>query len=233
MPAKPASQPKLAIAGETTNRKVGAGQVYVTHASQGSCPASCPFIGSGCYAENGPQGFVTRRLNRAQADAGADALAIAQAEADAIRALPDASKPLRLHVVGDCASDDAALMVSDAVGDRTAWTYTHAWRDVQRAAWRKVSVLASCETDAEAAQAASKGYATARVVRSFPEGKPQRTDNGFLPVPCPEQTGKAASCADCRLCWDDDNLRSKRLTILFAAHGATRKVAAALEGRGA
>ena len=58
----------LARAIETTeNSKTG--PVSVTYAAQGSCPDECVFKGSGCYAETGPTGIITNRLNKQSGDA--------------------------------------------------------------------------------------------------------------------------------------------------------------------
>src|SRR5262245_51876429 len=87
--------PPAAVAVETSdNRKLG--PVSATYASQASCPRSCPWFGSGCYAETGHVGHTTRRLNRS---AVRGPLAVARAEARAIDRLT-ADRLLRLHVVG-------------------------------------------------------------------------------------------------------------------------------------
>ena len=79
----PAAPPSPVTTIETSdNRKLGA--VSATYASQSSCPRSCPWFGKGCYAEHGPVGFTTRRLNRSTARS---AVRIAEAEARAIDGL--------------------------------------------------------------------------------------------------------------------------------------------------
>src|SRR3954468_7603539 len=139
--------------------------VSTTSAAQWACPDTCPFMASGCYAESGPMAFTTRRLNAAGENSPE---AIALVEAAAIRRL-SGRNPLRLHLVGDCKTDEAARIVSTAAAEHTAkhdrpvWTYTHAWREVERASWQSVSVLASCETEADVAAAVERGYATAIV----------------------------------------------------------------------
>lgn len=185
----------LALAtAHSINEKLGrAGTTYV---EQRSCPTDCVFFdGGGCYAEDGPVGkFITAPLNRAallestgitESTGVTDSLdsldsldvRIAKAEADAIDALPDheiKGLPLRLHTVGDCATDEAARIVAAAAeryrarGGGPVWTYTHAWRIVCREAWgQSVSVLASCETGEDVFLAHSRGYATAMVVEEF------------------------------------------------------------------
>ena len=223
----------LAIAVKKTgNTKVG--DVAVTHAAQESCPTSCTFLGSGCYAETGQQKWVTRRLNKAAT--GATPRQIALAEAEAIRKL-NGKKPLRLHVVGDCRTTEAARIVAKAADeyrakhDQPVWTYTHAWRTVPREAWGNVSVLASCETPADVAQAKDRGYATAIVVESFASER-RHAIGPVDAIPCVEQT-RGVTCDNCRLCFDDDYLRKSGRTIAFKGHGIMSLVFKALQRRNA
>ena len=221
----------LAIAvKKTANRKVG--NVAVTHASQASCPPDCCFLGSGCYAESGPQGWVTKRLNKAAL--GATPVEVAHAEAAEIRKLTG-KLPLRLHVVGDCPDAESARIVSAAADEyrekhgQPVWTYTHAWRTVPREAWGKVSVLASCETPVDVEIAKERGYATAIVVPEFPSKKRFQFASVDA-IPCVEQT-KGVQCDECRLCFNDDYLRASSRTIAFKGHGIMSLVFKALKGR--
>lgn len=212
---------KAATATERSrNSKLGDGKCSATSASQHSCDAACPFRDNGCYAEDGPQGWTTRRLNKSEVT---DPIAIAQEEADAIEKLTG-KRPLRLHVVGDSPNDEAAAIVANAVKayklkhNQKAWTYTHAWRTVNRASWGVVSVLASCEKPEQVLEARAKGFATAMVVEQFASEKLYVQD-GIKLLPCPQQTGKAPDCAQCKLCFDDTRLFQSGLTIAFEAHG--------------
>jgi hypothetical protein len=220
----PSGQP-AAIAVETsTNAKLG--PVSATYASQASCPSSCPWFERGCYAESGPTGFTTRRLNRS---ALRGALRIARAEARAIDAL-NGDRLLRLHVVGDARTNAAARELGvaarryAALGNaphrgKKVWTYTHAWRTVARASWGNVvSVLASVETVRQARAAMAQGYAAAVVVAAFEQQSAYQI-NGTTLVPCPYQT-RGVTCRDCGLCRDDERLRSAGLVIAFEAHGS-------------
>lgn len=228
--------PALAIAKNPSgNAKLG--DAATTHAAQASCPDSCVFKdGGGCYAETGRQGmFITRRLN--EAAAGASALEVALAEADAIDDLDVVpGRPMRLHTVGDCPTDETARVVSLAAeryvdrGGGPVWTYTHAWRDVARESWGRVSVLASCETAADVAEAKARGYATSMVVAEFPRSS-RYTVDGISVVPCPAMTRDVA-CSDCRLCFRDDRRAETDVTIGFEIHGipyAKRQARIALE----
>ena len=205
------------------NRKLGA--VSATYASQASCPRSCPWFGQGCYAEQGPTGFTTRRLSRSTER---NALRIAKAEAQAIDRLTG-DRLLRLHVVGDARTDSAARVLSAAAQRYSArenaprrgkkvWTYTHSWRTVSRHSWGgAVSVLASVETVRDAREAMAQGYAAAVVVAAFEKDSAYQVD-GTTVIPCPNQT-RGVTCRDCGLCRDDERLRASGLVIAFEAHG--------------
>lgn len=206
------------------------GPCSVTYASQGSCP-QCPFLNSGCYAEYGPIGIITRRLNNS-GTATAEEIALEEASAiDRLRGL----RPLRLHAVGDCRTDAAAKIVARAVyryrkrgmGQRV-WTYTHAWRKVKRKSWGEVSVLASCERVGQIEDARARGYATALTVGTF-ASRATYLIEGEKVIPCPAQT-RDVTCVDCKLCWDDDRLLRSELTIGFELHGSGRRRALDLIG---
>ena len=149
-------------------------------------------------------GWTTAKLNRSTAT---DPVAIATEEAKAIATL-SGTRPLRLHVVGDCTSDQTARILAGAVRkyqrvtNQPAWSYSHAWRDIKRKSFGPISVLASGESTQQVKLARAKGYATAMVVDRFQDTKAFSID-GVKVVPCPQQTGKTDSCRTCRLCWDD------------------------------
>jgi hypothetical protein len=203
------------------------GEVSATYASQETCPSSCPFQGSGCYAESGPMAIHTKRLNTAAK--GQSLQTLADNEALAIRELSGV-RPLRLHVVGDCTTDAGASTVSAAASEyrakhgQSVWSYTHAWRNVSRQSWRDVSVLASCETIADTKDAMAKGFGAAIVVEYHDTASAKVVD-GVRVIPCPQQTGKAANCLSCKLCMNADRLRDTGAVIAFATHGSGVKKA--------
>lgn len=206
-----------------SGRKLGIASA--TYASQRSCPSSCPLRGQGCYAEQGPLGIHTRRLNAS--DPSADPDTIAHVEAEKIREIVSGRYDLRLHVVGDATTESGASILAEASGKvlrkkRRAWTYTHAWEMVDRASWGGVSVLASAETAEQVEDAHEKGYATALIVPEFQERKLYRAD-GLSLLPCPNQAiSKNITCSDCNLCKDDRRLHAKGITIAFEAHGSRK-----------
>ena len=210
---------------KSKNEKIGI--TSATYVSQQSCPSSCRLRTKGCYANYHLVGLTTRRLNEQAADL--DAVTLAENEASAIRSLTG-KRPLRLHVVGDCSTDAAARIVSNAADEYRAkdnapvWAYTHAWRDVARESWNGVSVLASCESVAEVKEAMAKGYGTAMVVAEH-SGHAAKAVDGIKMLPCPSQTGKSESCVTCKLCFDADRLRETSTVICFEVHGAGWKQA--------
>ncbi len=218
----------VAIAVEKSgNSKIGV--VSATYVSQASCPTTCKFQGSGCYAESGMTAFTTRRLNESHLT---DANEIAHAEALEIAKLTG-RYPLRVHVVGDARTDNAARILSIAMSKHQqkhgmpAWTYTHAWRTVRRTSWGNANVQASCETAEDVVHANYRGYATALVVDRFESDKAYTTADGSKIIPCPQQTGRAKTCDDCRLCMNGlESRRAKGVSIGFAVHGGQHKLAA-------
>ncbi len=218
----------VSIVARTANKKVG--RVAATYTAQATCPATCPFLRKGCYANTGAIGFTTGQRN-GYADS-TRMLDVIREEADGIRALAEyvtsgkrrIRRDLRVHVVGDSPTDAAAQITGSAmveygeVTGKQAWTYTHAWRTVQRASWGKASVLASTESVADAVQAMREGYGAVVVTDYHPaDGKAYVVD-GVKVVPCPNQT-RGVQCVDCRLCFNADGMRERNTVIAFAAHG--------------
>jgi len=132
-------------------------------------------------------------------------------------------RTLRLHVSGDVKTDAAARLLAKAARQwrGTVYTYTHSWRQVKRISWGYISVLASCESVAQAAEAWELGYAASVIV---PEHK---TDKAYMVgdmkvIPCPQQT-REVTCERCGLCMKEEMLHDQKAVIAFAAHGAGKK----------
>ncbi len=199
------------------------GPVSCTYAPIQSCPETCPFLDSGCYAQHGHSGIHLRRMNKVAAQQKKTRpIDIAREEAKAIRNLKG-ERPLRLHIVGDCKTPRAAKIVSSAAEEykersgKGVWTYTHAWKDIPREKWGNVSVLASCETIADAKYAMERGYA-ASMVRAKPFERPF-SFQGVDMVPCLELT-KGIKCDKCKLCMHDTTLRDNKKVVCFFPHGS-------------
>lgn len=224
-PMSTSTSPGIIAVSRSENAKLGT--VAATYVAQQSCPVSCILRGSGCYAETGATGFHTRRINRAALATKMTVRQLARNEARAIDGLAG-SLPLRLHVVGDSTTNEAASMVSQSAaryrarGGSPVWAYTHSWRTVRRTSWGKVSVLASCESTEDARLAMSLGYGAAIVVDRHAGDKAAMRD-GLRLVPCPQQTGRARDCVSCGLCFHADRLRDAGTVIAFEAHGGRSK----------
>ena len=204
-----------------------AGDVAATYAPIAqTCPVSCPLRNNGCYAQSGNVGFKVRRTEEYSEGMNGDTVATLEGDEIAdMAAHAPASHAMRIHVSGDATSDYRAQQMARGahVWAGPVWSYTHAWPEVARKSWGRVSVLASCETLSQVILAAAKGYAAALVVASHPEnGRAFTAPGGVKVIPCPSQT-RGVSCTDCRLCWNDKLLLAQGACISFAAHGATKK----------
>jgi len=213
---------------DSKNTKIGrAAATYASIAS--TCPPTCPLKGEGCYAQTGHVGFTVRRLD----NDGACAEDAALYEASLIARGPGAGGrglPLRLHVSGDARLPVAAELLGRAArawrakGGGPVWTYTHAWRDVPRAAWgSSVGVLASVESTVDGRAAQARGYVPAVVVDKHPPTGRAYDKDGVKWIPCPNQTRSDVTCTSCRLCFDTEKLAAMGAGIAFAAHGAGTK----------
>lgn len=203
------------------NRKLSTdNKVNATYVSQATCPSTCPFKNSGCYAEFGDMLYATRRLNAAKQQ---NPTRVARIEAALIKN-STARFPLRLHVVGDCANRKSAAILAEASAEYSSkhnqivWTYTHN-RTIPREFWGNISVLRSCSTIRQAETAINAGFAAALIVPKFKSEKRYYLGRGLYGIPCPKQTHKSASCVDCKLCFKDMALKDRKNVILFAAHG--------------
>lgn len=193
------------------NRKLGGSSA--TYAGLQACDVSCP-LGDVCYAKKAFGGITFRRLTDMNASARETALEEA-AEID----LLNARRPLRIHVSGDCKTEEAAEIVAAAVErwekrtGQKSWAYTHSWANVPRSAWGTVNVRASLETAEQIPLAKANGYTAFAIVQdTFASEKAYDVADGHKAVPCPEQTKKAASCVECGLCFKTDK------SIIFRKH---------------
>lgn len=192
------------------NKKLGG--TATTYAHGDSCPDSCAFKGQGCYGEHGPMSWTIKKLE------GGTPEQIARAEAEGIRNI---KKPLRLHSYGDCKTPEAARILAEACKrNNNVWTYTHAWREIERADWGNIKVFASCENITDAKAAIARGYLPALVIDEHKTDKVFSVD-GIEFIPCPEQTGRSESCMTCRLCWTEKHGKG----IAFAVHGMQKNKA--------
>lgn len=194
-----------------------------------TCPESCALKNNGCYAQDGNVGIHNNRLDRLMAAKKLSAYDIVRMEAREITRCGKSAdgKALRLHVSGDARTNASAKLLGIAAEswDGKVYSYTHAWREVERASWGRVSILASCENLEQVSQAHARGYAASLVVANHPDDGKAFTIDGIKQIPCPAQTRDDVNCESCKLCMDDQKLLDMKACITFAAHGASRKKA--------
>ena len=254
---------RLAIATQRSGN-IKTGKVVATYAPFASCPTSCAFHPTkegGCYANQGAiaRPNVAGELDHKVERMGASLSDIARQEANAIDNIyqRDAKGyPMRLHVKGDAKTVEYANILGEASARYRArnggpvWAYTHAWRDVPRAAWGPaVSVLESLETDSQALEARARGYAPALVIEAkvFKERTAEgihnwKGESGITWLACPAQTngynkktGTGRQCYNenpqnaCTLCFRAEKLFERGYGICFSAHGPTNQIAKALK----
>lgn len=200
-----------------------------THVSiEATCPGSCVFKNSGCYAQ---AGMVVQRLDRGAKVMNLSGVEVIEMEAMAIdgmfaRGVPQdgarGGRDLRLHVSGDVSSAVSARMLAAAAkrwqarGGGEVWTYTHRWREIPHEDWGPIRALASVETMRNARVAQIHGYAAALTVSDL-DGDQARLVQGLRIVPCLAQT-RGKTCATCRLCFAP-NLAERGVVVEFAVHG--------------
>ena len=212
---------KLVI-GVEKSRNSKTGLVAATYAPIHSCPKTCVFLNSGCYAQGGNTGIHLSQMNKvANQTKKTKPVDIARSEAARIREM-SGELPLRLHIVGDCKTAKAATIISNAANvysrknNQKVWTYTHSWKNIPREKWGNISVLASCETLKEVEHAIKRGYAASIVrLKEFDE---EFDYKGFRMVPCSELT-RGIKCDKCRKCLDDKALLRENKVICFFPHG--------------
>jgi hypothetical protein len=215
---------------KSKNSKLGA-NISATYASiEKTCPDSCGLKGKGCYAQTGYVGITNARLNKS---GQSDPSRIAREEAILIDQSFDSKsaggKIIRLHVSGDSRTRKGTTYLANAAkrflqkGGEFVYSYTHAWKTVPRKFWGKVSIMASCDSFADANLAMKSGYAPTTVVQKFPSTKAFTVPGSSVTwIPCPSQTIDR-TCSQCKLCMRADYLHSKQMGIAFEAHGSSKK----------
>jgi hypothetical protein len=207
---------------------------------QKTCSNACPWKNNGCYPQSGFTKSLIHTLDEAARDFTPDEVVAEEARRicrafhgwripqDGGRHGQD-GRDLRLHDSGDVTTAEQASLLAATADDwirrggGVPWTYTHAWRQIPRKSFGKISVLASVETPEDIERARSLGYASAIVVDKFPSKRAFRLPGSSATIiPCPaEKSGR--TCVQCRLCLDADGLLRRNEAIAFQAHGPDKK----------
>lgn len=214
---------------KSRNEKVGPIPVSTTEAK--SCPGDCPFKKSGCYADGGPLALFWGKVSRG--DAG-----VSWGEfCGQVAALPE-GQLWRHNQAGDLPTVDgvnidnvemAQLLVANQ--GRKGFTYTHHnpaqgfnGKIIKAANEQGFTVNLSGNNlkHADTLAALNIGPVVAVVDVDHPEKS--TTPEGRAVVVCPEQTGKAKSCAECKLC----QKANRGVIVAFRAHGVSKRKAIAI-----
>lgn len=210
---------------KSRNEKVGPIPVSTTESK--TCPTSCPFKKSGCYADGGPLALFWGKVDRGQAGVSWDEFT-AQ-----VAALPE-GQLWRHNQAGDLPSDglsidrEAMLALIEANKGKRGFTYTHhdiEWygnsQIIEKANAEGFTVNLSGNNLKHADFLADRGIGP--VVAVVPEDHPEHstTPEGRRVVVCPEQTGKAKSCMTCGLC----QKVNRGVIVAFRAHGVSKRKA--------
>jgi len=204
------------------------GPIPVSTTSAESCPETCPFRGSGCYAESGPLAIHWRRVSANER--GTDWKGFC----DTVAALPSGIL-WRHNQAGDLPHnngiiDSTALeSLVQANHGKAGFTYTH--HDPVR---NSAPILAAnrggftVNLSANNLEHADTLYRLkiAPVTVVLPAGHHKKvtfTPGGLKVVTCPAET-TGTTCEKCRLCAD----ASRPYIIGFPAHGTGKRKASAI-----
>jgi hypothetical protein len=213
---------------------VKTGPIPVSTSSKATCPATCPFLGNGCYAEAGPLA-----LHSAKVTSGERGSKVAEFMA-AIAALPvdqlwrhNQSGDLP-HTFGRISRRFMRAIIAANRGKR-GYTYTHHDPNlgenlalIRQANRQGFTVNVSTETEAAADSAIAAGLPAVMAVDSSEIRTTWSTPAGNRVLVCPAQRSDTKTCADCQLC----HKRGKRVVIAFLAHGTMRRKAeSAIKGQ--
>jgi hypothetical protein len=213
---------------KSRNEKVGPIPVSTTSAK--TCPSDCPFKKSGCYADGGPLALFWGKVTREEAGTDWDSFC------GQVAALPE-GQLWRHNQAGDLPGNGQAIdrealdRLVTANAGKKGFTYTHYNPAIENNAGMikhanmlGFTVNMSGNTIAHADKLAALNIGP--VVCVVPEDHPEKsqTPEGRSVVVCPEQTGKAKSCAECKLCQKVD----RAVIVAFRAHGVSKKKAIAI-----
>lgn len=213
---------------KSRNEKVGPIPVSTTESK--TCPTSCPFKKSGCYADGGPLALFWGKVDRGMAGVSWDEFC------GQVAALPE-GQLWRHNQAGDLPSDGKAIdyvafkSLVDANKGRKGFTYTHHdpligqnahYISMANAEGFTVNLSGNNLRHADQLAALEIGPVVAVVAEDHPEHS--TTPEGRKVIVCPEQTGKAKSCAECGLC----QKVNRAVIVAFRAHGVSKRKAIAI-----
>ena len=208
------------------NRKTGPmANIYRTVGV--TCPSSCPLLEKGCYAKRWPVAFHANRAQERTLDFNGFLKRVKK---------ENPSKIVRLNVSGDVFLNDEVdteflnELIDGAKNnpDITIYGYTHGFEKVHKAGFTpdkfpaNLTLLASVDSEEEAAKAKAFGWKYARVERDYSK----KTNEGevFCPIDSAKAKGKGheTTCATCRLCFGQE-YKDTNIVFKYVTGGRKRK----------
>jgi hypothetical protein len=218
---------------------VKTGPIPVSTTAKDSCPATCPFMRNGCYAEQGGIGFMWSALTKAGPNAAFKS-GVANLQSidweglcDRVQALPDATL-WRHNQAGDLPHNagridrKALRSLTRANKNRRGFTYTHHVMTkpnqaaIAEANKQGFTVNLSGNSLSHADELSKLAIAPVVVVL------PAETDGSKTPVlhtpegrtvsVCPATYRDDVTCKSCQLCQRQD----RKCIVGFPAHGAAK-----------
>lgn len=212
----------LSVAFNLKSANVKTGPIPTSVTSANSCPKSCPFIGSGCYAESGPLAIHwAKTSNGERGMSWVDFCGM-------VEALP-IGQLWRHNVAGDLPGDNEDInpvllgeLVHANMG-RRGFTYTHKTNNPANYQWIKaanewgftVNLSANNLEHADTLAALNIGP----VVTVLPIDAPRTTTTpaGRTVVTCPATYRDDIACNTCQLCQ-----RQRETIVGFPVHGTSK-----------
>ena len=227
------------ITQKSSNKKTG--PIPVSTTEESTCPPSCPFINSGCYAKSGPLALHWKKTSNGTQKNLTDWAGLCSF----IESLPP-GQLMRINQAGDLPrkGDDLDTFLLEqltkANTGRRAYTYSHHKRNkhnieaMKKANKKGFTLNASTESLSDADNVIDQGLPAVTVLSSDNEnikaykgkdGKTYYKVNARLFTPagrrvvvCPAQTMENATCSTCKLC-----SKQRNYPIAFIAHGSQKK----------
>ena len=212
----------LSVAFTMKSANVKTGPIPTSITSANSCPTSCPFMGSGCYAESGPLAIHWAKTSTGERGMNWDQFC------DMVRALPE-NQLFRHNVAGDLPGHNEDIdpvllgeLVHANIGKR-GFTYTHKTNNPANYQWIKAAndfgftVNLSGNNLEHADQLAALEIGPVVTVLPIDAPKTTTTPTGRVVVTCPATYRDDISCATCQLCQ-----RQRETIIGFPAHGTSK-----------
>ena len=212
----------------SSNAKTG--PIPVSTSCKSTCPPSCPFRGTGCYAESGPLALHWAKVPERGLPWRGFCLQIA--------ALPDGqlwrhNQAGDLPGVGAEIDESEMLRLIEATAGRRGFTYTHKPMTladnrllVEHANSEGFTVNLSADSLTMADALADLGVGPVVVVLPADATRPTTTPAGRKVAICPTAISDSVTCAVCGLC----ALPHRKAIIGFPAHGARKRVVSSIVG---